>query len=100
MNQEQLNIVADTYNEAKKDLLENGELRCKDAREQTVSTFLSLFSCYLFVYRDLFPERYETAKNVLQNITDLVTLGVDIENCSAKEGEFSAEEQHLVYLGE
>lgn len=101
MNQEQLNTVADIYNASKRELIESGEYVGKeDAVAQAVAALLSTFSCYLYVYKDLFPDTYKTAKNVLQNITDLITLGVDIETCSAKDGEFSAETQHLVYLGD
>ena len=101
MNQEQLNTVADIYNESKREMIESGEYVGKeDPVAQTVGALLSAFSCYLYVYKDLFPDTYDTAKNVLQNITDLITLGIDIETCSAKDGEFSAKTQHLIYLGD
>lgn len=101
MNQEQLNVVADIYNESKKQLIENGEyVARKDKIQNTVSGILSTMSCYLYVYKDIAPDTYDIAKKVLQNITDLITLGVDIETCQPKEGDFSVEQQHLIYLGE
>lgn len=100
MNQEQLNMVADIFNESKLELIKSGEYVEKDSEAQTVvSSILSGFACYLYVYKDLFPDKYEEAKNLLQNITDLITLGVDVETCQPKDGEFSAEKQHLLYLG-
>ena len=58
-----------------------------------------LLGCYLYVYKQIEPESYDVAKKVLQNITDLVTLGIDVETCQPKDGEFSVETQHLIYLG-
>ena len=100
MNQEQLNAVADLYNQSKTELIESGEyLGKEDPVENTIASILSAFSCYLYVYKDLFPDKYEDAKNVLQNMSDLITLGVDIETCQPKEGEFSMEKQHLIFIG-
>lgn len=101
MNQEQLNVVADIYNESKRQLIESGEyVARKDKMQNTVSGILSAMSCYLYVYKDLSPDTYDIAKKVLQNMADLITLGVDIETCQPKEGDFSVEQQHLIYLGE
>lgn len=100
MNQEQLNTVADIYNESKIQLIDAGEYVGKtDPVENVIASILSGFSCYLYVYKDLFPDKYEDAKKVLQNVADLITLGVDIETCQPKEGEFSMDTQHLFYLG-
>lgn len=101
MNQEQLNVVAGIYNESKRQLIESGEYQeRKDKIQNTVSGILSAMSCYLYVYKDLSPDTYDIAKKVLQNITDLITIGVDIETCQPKEGDFSVEKQNLIYLGE
>lgn len=105
MNQEQLNMVADIFNESKIDLIKKGELPTlgKEREEifgRIITDILALLSCYLYVYKDLFPDTYPTAKNVLQNITDLVTIGVDVETCQPMEGQFSAEKQHLILLGD
>ena len=101
MNQEQLNAVADIYNESKLDLVKKGEYTPKeDKKAEVVSSIISCMSCYLYVYKDLYPDTYDITKKVLQNIVDLITLGVDVETCQAKEGEFSFKENHLIYLGE
>lgn len=100
MNQEQLNAVADLYNQSKSELIDSGEYIGKeDPVENVLSGIFSAMSCYLYVYKDLHPDNYAVAKNVLQNITDLITLGINIETCQPKEGEFSMETQHLIYLG-
>lgn len=101
MNQEQLNTVADIFNEAKIDLINKGEfVKNKDKVAGTINNIISCMSCYLYAYKDIKPDTYDMAKNILQNITDLITIGVDIETCQAKEGEFSVETQHLIYLGD
>lgn len=100
MNQEQLNAVVDTYNESRYSLMKDGSISIhEDPMEEALTIFFSLMSCYLCVYKDLFPDKYETAKNVLQNMADMFTLGLDIETSKPKEGEFSMETQHLVYVG-
>lgn len=105
MNKEQLNMVADIFNESKAELIKKGELLPIEGEKEevigrVVSDILASFSCYLYVYKDLYPDTYETAKNVLQNIADLVTIGLDVETCQPMEGQFSAESQHLIYLGD
>ena len=105
MNKEQLNMVADIFNESKAELIKKGEIQQfeKDPESiigHVISDILSILSCYLYVYKDINPDSYDTAKNVLQNVVDLVTIGLDVETCQPKEGTFSFEEQHLVYLGD
>lgn len=101
MNQEQLNTVADIFNEAKMDLIKQGSyVKNKDKVAGTINNIISCMACYLYAYKDVKADTYDIAKNILQNITDLITIGVDIETCQAKEGEFSVEDQHLIYLGD
>lgn len=105
MNKEQLNTVADIYNESKASLIEKGEIAPSsndkdEVRGRVVADILAAFSCYLYVYKDLYGDSYATAKNVLQNVADLITIGFDVETCQPMEGQFSVEEQHLIYLGD
>lgn len=101
MIQEQLNLIVDTYNEARMNCLKEGRITHKDTvEEEMLAIILSSMTCYLSVYKDLYPDTYETAKNVLQDLADMFTIGIDVETGSTKEGEFSLEKQHLIYVGD
>lgn len=97
MNQEQLNDVVDILNAARAE-----EKICigDDPIEFSVKAVFSAASCYLYTYQKLHPETYDIAKNVLQNLLDMFTLGINVENLSFKDGQFSMETQHLVYMGD
>lgn len=97
MNQEQLNDVVDMLNSVRAE-----EKICvgEDPIEFTMKAIFSAASCYLYAYKTLHPETYDTAKNILQNLLDMFTLGIDIENMDMKEGEFSMETQHLIFMGD
>lgn len=101
MNQEQLNFVVDTYNEAKQDALKKGYIKKKPTKaEDLVLTFISSMSCYLSVYKELAPDTYDIAKKILQNVADMYTLNIDISDNTEKEEKSTIEEQHLIYVGD
>lgn len=97
MNQEQLNDVVDLLNAVRAE-----EKICigDDPIEFSIKAVFSAASCYLYAYKNLYPENYDTVKNALQNLLDMFTLGINIEDMSYKDGEFSMETQHLVYMGD
>lgn len=97
MNQEQLNDIVDLFNDVRR---EAGSCVGDDVMEYTLKSVFAVMSCYLYAYKHAHAESYDLAKNVLQNITDMFTLGLDIETTSPKEGEFSMETQHLVFMGD
>lgn len=101
MIQEQLNLIVDTYNEARMSCLKDGRIQHKETKEEEMlAIILSTITCYLSVYKDLYPSSYDTAKNVLQDLADMFTIGIDVETGSPQEGEFSMETHHLIYVGD
>lgn len=82
---EELNRFAQLFNLARQQI-EDTEGKAAVPTAADKDTWCGIFNCYLFLLKEnkVAPDLYETVKKALQDITNWVTVGLDVETLEIK----------------